>query len=127
MTIKIFGNPVAQGRPRFSKIGNFVRTYDPEKSRSWKNDVRMQAILQKPILLEGALILKASFYLLRPKTLPKKILHHTKKPDLDNLIKGVKDALKGICYRDDSQVVESYISKTYSDIPGVIIEIMEKN
>jgi len=113
----VLGSPVAQGRPRFARIGNFVRTYDPKESRSWKETVKWQAISRDSRIIEGPLSLILHFKLSRPKSLPKKIKYHTKKPDLDNLIKGVKDGLKGICYKDDSQVVRLAATKSYAG-PG---------
>lgn len=40
-------------------------------------------------------------------------MHHTKKPDLDNLAKNIKDALTGSLYKDDSQVFEAHLEKRY--------------
>lgn len=40
----VTGSSVAQGRPRFRRTGNHVHTYDPAKSKSWKESVRWQAI-----------------------------------------------------------------------------------
>ena len=72
------------------------------------------------------MFMELHFYLLRPKSLPKKIEHHVKKPDLDNLMKAIKDALKGVCYRDDSQIISVTATKKYTSLnPGVAIEIME--
>jgi len=45
--------------------------------------------------------------------MPKKIEHHIKKPDLDNLAKSVKDALQGLIYKTDSQIVELILRKRY--------------
>ena len=39
----ISGEPVAQGRPRFSNRGGFVSAYDPAKSRNGKQHVRYAA------------------------------------------------------------------------------------
>lgn len=119
----VYGSPVPQGRPRFARVGNFVRTYDPASSKSWKETVKWQAIENKAVFMDGALWMSLCFKLPRPRSLAKKVKHHTKKPDLDNLVKGVKDGLKGICYRDDSQVVQMTVSKEYSEQPGVIIKI----
>ena len=49
----------------------------------------------------------------------------TKKPDSDNIIKIILDALNGICYHDDSQVCKIYFEKKYSEIPKVEITIKE--
>jgi Holliday junction resolvase RusA-like endonuclease len=63
-----------------------------------------------------------------PKTMPKKHYHlieHVKKPDLDNLIKLVKDCCNGIVWHDDSQVVKEECQKFYSwdSNPQTLIEV----
>jgi Holliday junction resolvase RusA-like endonuclease len=129
----IYGDPVAQGRPRFARRGNFVSTYDPKKSKEWKEDVKIQAIKCKPMVLQGALTMKLLFCLPRPKSLPKKVKHHIKKPDLDNLCKAVKDALEGVCYERDQQVMELYLKKEYvkdglpTGVQVVIKELQNEN
>jgi len=128
-TFTVIGSPVAQARPRFARIGGFVRAYDPASSKSWKNDVKaqvLQALGGLPEIHEGALQVSMVFRLQRPKTLPKKITHHTRKPDTDNLGKAVKDALRGVLYKDDSQIVRLAIRKEYADAyPHVVIEMEE--
>ena len=122
----VYGSPVAQGRPRFARIGNHVRAYDPTKSKDWKSEVRWQAIERGAKIQDGPLDMILYFFLPRPKSLPKKIQYHTKKPDLDNLVKGVKDGLKGICYNDDSQVICLIARKGYvneGEQPGVVVQI----
>jgi Holliday junction resolvase RusA-like endonuclease len=47
----------------------------------------------------------------------------TKKPDADNILKAVLDALNGLAYNDDSQIVSARIEKLYSDNPRVEIVI----
>lgn len=122
---RVYGYPRAQGRPRFARVGKFVKTYDPKESKDWKDSVRTQAILNRVVMLQGPLRMALTFYLPRPKTLPKKVLHHVKKPDASNLLKGVEDALKGITYADDSQIVTLIIKKEYHPEPGVLIIIDE--
>lgn len=58
---------------------------------------------------DGPLTLGVEFHLPRPKRLLKKKsptgeIPHLAKPDLDNLIKGLKDALKGVLWSDDALV-----------------------
>lgn len=122
----IYGNPRPQLRPRFVRRGKFVGTYDPPESGNWKESIRWQAIQQKVEILEGALFLDVWFWLQRPKSLPKKVKHAIKKPDLDNLVKAVKDALEGICYKNDSQFIDEFPHKRYAvgnEKPRVEIEI----
>jgi Holliday junction resolvase RusA-like endonuclease len=49
-------------------------------------------------------------------------LFPTSKPDLDNLAKIVLDALNGILWADDCQVVKLEITKEYGEIPGAIVQ-----
>ena len=131
------GDPVAQGRPRFARRGKFVSTYDPPKSKSFKETVKWQAIESgaNKQLLEGPLKMTLVFRMQRPKghsgkkgLRPSAPTHHITKPDLDNLTKGVKDALEGICYARDQQVCEGYQRKEYAAngcMPGVLVTIEE--
>ena len=51
------------------------------------------------------------------------ILLPTKKPDTDNILKVVCDALNGCAYHDDKQVVGAVIEKYYATEPGLYITI----
>ena len=67
------------------------------------------------------------FHLERPKSIPKKRNHLVVKPDMDKLIRSTLDALTGIIYQDDAQVVELNVRKHYgvperAEISATIIE-----
>jgi Holliday junction resolvase RusA-like endonuclease len=133
ISLDILGNPVPQGRPRFARVGKFSRAYDPKESGEWKDNIRAQAIAYinrqypKWELLKGPLVLQCVFRLTRPASVSeKKRPHPIVKPDLDNLLKSVKDAMKGILWIDDSQVVEIKAAKVYASRPGVRIDLLEK-
>ena len=108
------GEPVAQGRPRFSTHGGFARAYDPKKSRDGKSVVRLcarDAVEESKLIepLSGPLVMKVQFGIPLPKSAYRKRTPvarswRTKKPDLDNLLKLVKDACSGIIYLDDNQI-----------------------
>ena len=67
-----------------------------------------------------------TFMMPRPKSLPKKFVYHIKKPDLDNLGKSVKDALQGIIYKADSQIMILLLEKQYTlDEYGVAVRMEE--
>ena len=65
----------------------------------------------------------------RVTSLPKtKEVPHTKKPDLDNLVKSVVDGLSGFIYADDKQIVEIHATKRYAkrqEEPGCWVHIDE--
>lgn len=55
------------------------------------------------------------------------MIKHISKPDLDNLAYLVTNAMKGIIYQDDSQIVEKYERKQYGLDPRIVIEIRDLN
>jgi len=128
----IYGEPVAQGRPKFSTAGGFARAYDPEKSRDFKDYVRLAASEHAPNeLITEPLRLGVTFYRQIPKSFGKKKaveaeegrLLPVTKPDIDNYLKSVKDALNGVIWRDDSCVTDVIMSKRYSSKPRIEISI----
>lgn len=125
LAARIFGDPIAQGRPRaFKTPRGQIRVYDPATARDWKRTVQSQVLPQKPpVPLEGPLAMDLVFLFRRPRSLPKRILYHTTRPDADNCAKAIKDALRGIVYRDDSQIVDLHVTKQYGPAPGVVITI----
>lgn len=130
------GTPKALARPRFSRHGKFVRTYDPASNDLAKGNVVVIAAVNKPeTLLTGPIGLYLEFWMPRPKSHYRTGKHagqvkesmleaaHTSKPDLDNLIKLVKDALTGIIWKDDSQINQINAIKGYAETPRTEIEI----
>lgn len=107
-------------------------------SADWKSDVRAEARKQyQGALLSGALFLSLCFLVRRPKghfgtgskcsvLKPYAPDAPTSKPDVLKLARGVEDALTGIVWVDDSQIVTERIAKRYSERPGVEIEIREE-
>jgi len=96
-----------------------IVTSDNPKNKGWQQlvaEAAHQAIQQTPdfALIETAAVLRVVFYLPRPKTLPKKVQHCVKKPDLDKLLRSAKDAMSKVVYRDDSLIVEIAARKVYA-------------
>jgi Holliday junction resolvase RusA-like endonuclease len=75
---------------------------------------------------EGPVALTIEFIRQYPKTMSKKkrlTALPVTRPDWDNLSKAVCDALNGICYRDDSQLVQVRVTKFYGDEPKTVITV----
>ena len=131
----VLGEPVAQGRPRFSRQGGFVKAYDPAKSRDYKQYVRLVASEDAPeVPVTGAVLLSVKIYRAIPKSMPKYkreaaltgLLRPTTKPDVSNVLKGVEDALKGLWYADDSQIVGyGEVGKWYAERPRIEVVMQE--
>lgn len=134
-TAVVLGEPVAQGRPRFSRQGGFVKAYDPAKSRDYKSYVRLIAAQNAPDSpVEGAIEFSLRIYRAIPKGMPKYkreaakagTLRPVTKPDVSNVLKGVEDALKGVWYKDDSQIVGyGVLGKWYDERPRIEIMMRE--
>ena len=58
------------------------------------------------------------------ESMRKHIVRPTKKPDMDNVIKIIADALNQVAYRDDTQIVDCQCRKFYSDRPRVEVTII---
>ena len=128
----VYGEPVAQGRPRATTINGRVKMYDPKKSSEYKNYIRLVASQHAPKeLLDGPLQLDVKIYKPTLKSFSKKkkemaeqgVLRPTTKPDVDNYVKAIKDALKNVIWKDDSQVVDLQVSKYYSEKPRIEVKI----
>jgi len=113
--IVVHANPYPKGRSRVSMRGKFPVVYTPKKTRDAEGYFLSQAIKQKPEKpLEGALSVKISFFRIKPSNYSSKIIYWAQKPDLDNLVKLVLDALNKVFYLDDSQVVELTCTKGFT-------------
>lgn len=130
------GNPVAKGRPRFARRGNFVSTYTPAKTKDYEAKVRglaMEAMqgrspLDTPIVAVIKILMPvpASYSKARRQACLDTREMPTKKPDWDNVAKAITDSLNGIVYVDDCQIVSVYITKRYSSEAGVDVTIREE-
>ena len=122
--------PVAQGRAKANYTAR--RMYDPAKSRKFKADVALIAKSEAGHYFEKGIPLGLSLEFIMPrlKSHPKrKIKSHVVKPDVTNLAKGVEDALNGICYHDDSAIIDERLRKRYAlpgEEPGIRLELWEE-
>jgi Holliday junction resolvase RusA-like endonuclease len=136
----VHGLPVPQGSKKVIR-GNVIEMADA-RLRSWRQDVASTA--KQTMSEQGAeagiepVDVRLMFFLprpqghygsgrnqntVRPSAPPMPAVH----PDLDKLIRSVLDALTGICFRDDKQVVSITAAKLYSDgdsSPGLMASVM---
>lgn len=102
-------DPVAKQRPRFGK----GRTYTPKETR--KAEAIIKGIASRSLRgfkpYDEPIQVDWRFVLPRPKK--PKFSYPACKPDLDNLVKLVSDALNGIAWVDDSRIVQQSELKMY--------------
>jgi len=112
-------SPVAKERPRTSFYSGSV--YTPVKTCIFENHVKKLARLQfKNSLITFAMSVKIVFRLERPKSVKRE--YPSVRPDIDNYIKSILDALQGIVFKDDGQIIKLYAEKIYSESFGIDIE-----
>lgn len=114
--ITIFGLPVAQPRQRHRVVTSgkraFASNYTPSRHpvNAFKASVAEAASAECAGLMSTTPIrLMVCFAFPRPKSRCRKrdgvgMIWHTSRPDIDNLLKAVTDAMTGIAWGDDSQV-----------------------
>lgn len=131
ITFRVYGIPQTKGSTRARHIPGqryASITNDNKKNKPWATLVSYEARLAKgpgdP--LDGPVLLRLRFFMRPPKALPKRRDSFAiKRPDLDKMIRSIKDALSSILYRDDSQVVMLVVTKEYALQPGVEIRCQE--
>jgi len=127
--------PVAKGRPKFRRIGNFVSTYSPKKTKDYETVIKDAATacmnghepLETPVwcLLTFCMPIPKAYSKKRTKDCLTGIEKHLKKPDADNLAKAALDSMNGIVYKDDAQIVVLRVEKKYSMVPCILITVSE--
>jgi len=138
----VFGSPVPQGSTRVvplkAKGGGYQMRPDgrpkllpihqhDRRLKSWRQDVAnaARAVYDGP-LLDGPVKLSILFILPRPqghfgsgrnagKLKDSAPIYPTRRPDLVKLTRGIEDALTGVLWRDDSQIVKQELEKTFGD------------
>ncbi len=127
-TLTIPGDPVPKARPRVcGKVA-----YTPTKTKNYETlvkEIYFGKYGQTVEEMEGMLKLTVNAFFQIPKSKSKKVQEqmHTnairpiKRPDIDNIVKSVSDALNNAAYADDSQIVEVVAGKYYAHSPRVEI------
>lgn len=140
LRIVVYGEAAPAGSKRIVPVGKkdgpkFYRSVDAnKKAQPWKEKVAREAglVMQDRPLLRGPLAVSFTFYVRRPKghfgtrglrqSAPP---HPTVRPDVLKLARGVEDALTGVIWADDSQVVRELIVKEYDEPERVVVEVWE--
>jgi Holliday junction resolvase RusA-like endonuclease len=114
-----------KARPRFVRATG--RTYTPETTLNCEQWVKHCALQAGVKPLEGALEVEVYMDLPIPASWSKRKkadamsgnVRPVGKPDLDNVLKLIGDALNGVAWRDDSQIVKASISRRYGPDDGI--------
>ena len=129
--IVVAGEPVAKGRPRFSRARGVA--YTPAKTRNYENLVKLAAGQamdgREPLIGPVAVSLAAYLPIPQSWSNKKRLKAETgeiapaKRPDIENLCKSSLDGCNGVVFADDSQVVKLRAEKAYSLRPRLEIRV----
>lgn len=128
------GIPVGKARPRVTFQGGRAHAYMTDRTREYENRIRAGYLKQfgrKKI--DGAVRVDVIAYFTPPKSVSKKMrasmldgeIPYTKKPDTDNIIKSVTDALNNVAYTDDAYIIAVYGFKQYAEYAHTDIVITQ--
>lgn len=142
--ITVRGLPAPQGSKKH--MGNGVMVESSKHVKPWRQDVKyaaLEAVGADWTLLEGPLVASMTFTFARPRShfrtgrnahllRDAAPLCPTSPPDLSKILRSTEDALTGVVWKDDAQVVEYLrLAKFYAgsadpgvlDVPGCVIRI----
>lgn len=126
--------PMGKERPRAYSCHGHTQVYTPYKTREYEQMIRDIYALQvghKRFPDDAEILLEIIACFSVPKSANKEKRHlmisgdilPKKKPDYDNIAKIITDALNGVAYKDDSQIVWADIRKKYAKNPCVYVTL----
>ena len=133
-TIIIPGSPIAKKRPRFFRRGGHVGVFNSQETEEGKTMWHIKSQFNS-IMIPSAIPveIECRFEMPIPKSMPKRDQKaieagfcgpaHVKKPDVDNLLKYLKDCCNEVVWHDDSQVVSVAASKVYAREPRTVFTV----
>jgi Holliday junction resolvase RusA-like endonuclease len=130
ISLTIPGNPVGKQRARVCRTGH---AFTPAKTVNYEALVKQIFAAKYPdfMPMSGPVRMILSIWLMPSKETQRKIkksiarIYPIIKPDADNILKIVADALSGLAFVDDKQIISVYAEKKYSLRPCVEVILAE--
>lgn len=135
LTFIVPGQPEGKGRPRVRRVRGHAQMFTPVKTVAYEGLVALaaqQAMAGRP-LFDGALDVTLEIRCQVPASWSGKkqrealagLIYPVTKPDADNTIKAIFDALNGVVWKDDVAAVDGRWTKRYAEVPGVAVTIQQ--
>jgi Holliday junction resolvase RusA-like endonuclease len=131
--IELAGPPQGKGRPRFAHRTGHV--YTPTETRKYEMALRMTAerVMARTKPLDGPLSVVVEALFPIPESWSRRQFDRavagavlpTGRPDVDNILK-MLDALNGVVWNDDKQIVTASIRKRYSNNPALVVKVSKE-
>ena len=130
---EIIGEIKGKARPRLNTYTGSI--YTSKETKDYEKLIKQYFIIKYPryIPLENRIYVKIVAYLKIPKNTTKKnrdlidqgVLSPTKKPDIDNIVKIILDALNKMAFKDDNQITKLEIEKIYGEEEKILVKVEE--
>lgn len=132
--ISIKTDAIGKGRPKFALVGGHAVAYTPKKTKEQEEFIRHEFIKHAGTDhadYEGTvrIFIDVGYQISKSKSkkeqefMRKNYWNVKKKPDLDNVIKLILDALNGVAFKDDSQIISIDATKSWMDDPITFIRL----
>jgi Holliday junction resolvase RusA-like endonuclease len=119
ITFTVLGKAEPQGSIKEFVVNGRARlTSDNTKMKPWRQAVGFIALEARPTSCIWAgkhvpVAVDYHFYFARPTSAPKSRIYPVTKPDWDKIARSCSDAMTGIIYLDDAQIVDGHVRKEY--------------
>ncbi len=130
---EVIGDIKGKARPRVNTYT--CQVYTPNTTKDYEELVKQYFKVKYPryVPLENRVSVKIVAYFKIPKTTSKKdkeliekgLISPTKKPDIDNIVKIILDALNKMAFKDDNQITKLEVEKIYGEEEKIFIKIEE--
>lgn len=128
----ILVEPTAKARPKIAVVGGHAMAYTPKKTVRAEAqviaDIRHQLGQLQGFRAGTPVKLMATFYRLRPASLPKRVTMPVTRPDMDNYVKLLEDALNHFAFPDDAQITTMVVRKRFAwpgEVPRIQLKLEE--
>ena len=130
---EIPGKIIGKGRPRLNSYTGQV--YTPTRTKDYENLVIQYFMLKYPRFtpFEGRVSVEITANFEVPKSAKKQEkelmlenkLNPLKKPDIDNIVKIILDAMNECAFKDDTQITKLAVEKKYAQTESIYVKIEE--
>lgn len=130
---EVIGDIKGKARPRVNTYTS--QAYTPSNTKDYENLIKQYFKIKYPryVPFENRVSVKIIAYFKIPKATSKKNIEAmmngniapTKKPDIDNIVKIILDALNKMAFKDDNQITKLEVEKKYGEQEKVIVRIEE--
>ena len=120
---EVIGDIKGKARPRVNTYT--CQVYTPNSTKDYENLIKQYFQIKYPkyIPFENRVCVKIKAFFKIPKTTTKKDrelisegkISPTKKPDIDNIVKIILDALNKMAFKDDNQITKIEVEKVYGE------------